>query len=55
MLRFLEARGIAPGASFELIEKQPFDGPLFVRFGDEVHVLGAALARAMRVTVEEQR
>lgn len=52
MLRFLEARGIAPGASLELIEKQPFDGPLFLRVGDEVHVLGAALARAMRVTVE---
>ena len=49
MLRFLEARGIAPGVSLELIEKQPFDGPLFVRFGDEVHVLGATLARAMRV------
>ena len=50
MLRFLEARGIAPGASFELIDKQPFDGPLFVRFGDDVHALGANLARAMRVT-----
>ena len=50
MLRFLEARGIAPGASFEVIDKQPFDGPLFVRFGDDVHVLGATLARSMRVT-----
>ncbi len=55
MLRFLEARGIAPGASLELIEKQPFDGPLFLRVGDAVHVLGAALARAMRVTIGEQR
>ena len=55
MLRFLEARAIAPGASLELIDKQPFDGPLFVRVGDEVHVLGAVLARAMRVTIEEQR
>ena len=27
--------GIAPGDSFEVVEKQPFDGPLFVRFGDE--------------------
>jgi len=53
MLRFLAGRGIAPGATFELVEKQPFDGPLFVRFGDEVHVLGATLARAMRVTEEE--
>jgi DtxR family Mn-dependent transcriptional regulator len=50
MLRFLEARGIAPGAAFELIDKQPFDGPLFVRFGNDVHALGATLARAMRVT-----
>jgi DtxR family Mn-dependent transcriptional regulator len=49
MLRFLAARGIAPGAGFELIDKQPFEGPVFVRFGDEVHVLGATLARAMRV------
>jgi DtxR family Mn-dependent transcriptional regulator len=55
MLRFLEARGIAPGVLLELIEKQPFDGPLFVRFGDEVHVLGATLARAMRVVSESAR
>ncbi len=49
MLRFLADRGIAPGDAFEVIDKQPFDGPLFVRFGDAVHVLGGALARAMRV------
>jgi DtxR family Mn-dependent transcriptional regulator len=49
MLRFLAQRGIAPGDEFEVIEKQPFDGPLFVRFGDDVHVLGGGLARAMRV------
>jgi DtxR family transcriptional regulator, Mn-dependent transcriptional regulator len=54
MLRFLEDHGIAPGASLELIEKQPFDGPLFVRFGDEVQVLGATLARAMRVAIEQE-
>jgi DtxR family transcriptional regulator, Mn-dependent transcriptional regulator len=51
MLRFLADRGIAPGDRFEVIEKQPFDGPLFVRFADNVHVLGGALARAMRVEV----
>ena len=55
MLRFLAERGIAPGAGFELIDKQPFEGPLFVRFGDEVHVLGATLARAMRVTAKKKR
>jgi DtxR family transcriptional regulator, Mn-dependent transcriptional regulator len=51
MLRFLTDRGIAPGAEFEVIDKQPFDGPLFVQFGGDVHVLGGALARAMRVEV----
>ena len=51
MLRFLAARGIAPGDELEVIDKQPFDGPLYVRFGDEVQVLGGALARAMRVEV----
>ncbi len=49
MLRFLSDRGIAPGDTFEVVEKQPFDGPLFVRFGSDTHVLGGALARAMRV------
>jgi DtxR family Mn-dependent transcriptional regulator len=52
MLRYLGERGIAPGDAFEVIEKQPFDGPLFVRFADDVHVLGGSLARAMRVEVE---
>jgi DtxR family Mn-dependent transcriptional regulator len=51
MLRFLAERGIAPGGEFEVVEKQPFGGPLFVRFGDDVHVLGGGLARAMRVDI----
>ena len=49
MLRFLGERGIVPGARLELVERQPFDGPLFVRVGGETHVLGSTLARAMRV------
>jgi DtxR family Mn-dependent transcriptional regulator len=54
MLRFLAERGIAPGDMFEVVDKQPFDdGPLFVRFGEDVHVLGGALARAMRVEVAD--
>jgi DtxR family Mn-dependent transcriptional regulator len=54
MLRYLAERGIRPGASFEVVDKQPFDGPVFARFGDEdhIHVLGGALARAMRVEVD---
>ena len=52
MLRYLAARGIFPGDAFEVVDKQPFGGPTFARFsaaGDDVHVLGGDLARAMRV------
>jgi DtxR family Mn-dependent transcriptional regulator len=49
MLRFLTERGITPGALLRVVERQPFDGPVSVRVGKRVHVLGAVLARAMRV------
>ncbi|MCW3066289.1 MAG: iron (metal) dependent repressor, DtxR family [Solirubrobacterales bacterium] len=49
MLRYLAERGIAPGDGFVVEERQPFGGPLFVRFGADLHVLGGDLARAMRV------
>jgi DtxR family Mn-dependent transcriptional regulator len=52
MLRFLGERAIVPGTRLELVERQPFDGPLFVRAGKDVHVLGATLAGAMRVQRE---
>ena len=51
MLRYLSERGIAPGAELEVVDRQPFDGPLYVKVDDDVHVLGAVLARAMRVAV----
>lgn len=51
MLRYLADRGIAPGDDFEVVDRQPFGGPLFVRFGSDVHPLGGALALAMRVEV----
>ncbi len=35
MLRYLGERGIAPGDRFEVVEKQPFGGPVFVRFGGD--------------------
>jgi DtxR family Mn-dependent transcriptional regulator len=52
MLRYLGDRGVTPGASFEVVERQPFGGPLFVRFGADVHPLGGDLAHAMRVEVK---
>jgi DtxR family Mn-dependent transcriptional regulator len=49
MLRYLESRGIRIGDEFELVARQPFDGPLTLRFeaGDEI--IGGALAASMRV------
>jgi DtxR family Mn-dependent transcriptional regulator len=53
MLRYLGARGIGLGDRFEVIDKQPFGGPVFARFGTcpDVHPLGGRLAAAMRVEV----
>jgi DtxR family transcriptional regulator, Mn-dependent transcriptional regulator len=49
MLRYLDERGVRLGDELEVVDRQPFDGPLTVRFGDEMQVLGGGLARAMRV------
>jgi DtxR family transcriptional regulator, Mn-dependent transcriptional regulator len=53
MLRYLAARGIAIGDRCRVIGRQPFDGPITVRFGEAEHVLGGTLARAMRVELDE--
>jgi DtxR family Mn-dependent transcriptional regulator len=51
MLRYLADRGIAPGERFTVRDRQPFGGPLFVRFAEGEHAIGGELARAMRVEV----
>ncbi len=51
MLRYLDERGIRPGDVFEVVDRQPFGGPSFVRFHGQVHVLGGDLAAAMRVVI----
>ncbi|MGA2471262.1 MAG: metal-dependent transcriptional regulator [Solirubrobacteraceae bacterium] len=52
MLRYLASCGIAPGARFEVLSRQPFAGPLFLRFGERDQTIGGDLARAMRVELE---
>jgi DtxR family transcriptional regulator, Mn-dependent transcriptional regulator len=49
MLRYLTERGVRLGDRLEVLDRQPFGGPLTVRFGDTLQVLGGALAAAMRV------
>jgi DtxR family Mn-dependent transcriptional regulator len=51
MLRYLDERGVQLGDELEVVDRQPFDGPLIVRFGDGLHTLGGRLAGAMRVEI----
>jgi DtxR family Mn-dependent transcriptional regulator len=53
MLRYLAGLGIALGDRLEVVGRQPFGGPVFVRFGAREHPIGGALARAMRIETEE--
>jgi DtxR family Mn-dependent transcriptional regulator len=52
MLRWLAERHLRPGDELEIIDKQPFGGPLTVRVGEHQLVLGGGLAAAMRIEVE---
>jgi DtxR family transcriptional regulator, Mn-dependent transcriptional regulator len=56
MLRYLAQHGISPGERLEVIDRQPFGGPLFMRFGEHgsEHTIGGRLARAMRVELDLQ-
>ena len=53
MLRYLSERGVRLGDRLEVLDRQPFGGPLTVRFGDALQVLGGALAAAMRVELDD--
>ena len=53
MLRYLAGLGIALGDRLEVVGRQPFGGPVFVRFGEQEHPIGGALARAMRIEIED--
>jgi DtxR family Mn-dependent transcriptional regulator len=49
MLAYLSECGISVGDEVEVIERQPFDGPVTVRSDGRDHALGLRLAEAMRV------
>jgi DtxR family Mn-dependent transcriptional regulator len=54
MLRYLSDRGVCLGDSLEVVDRQPFEGPLTVRFTETLQVLGGGLAAAMRVELESR-
>jgi len=53
MLRYLAELGITLGVQLEVIDRQPFGGPVFVRVGEREHAIGGQLANAMRVEVDQ--
>jgi DtxR family transcriptional regulator, Mn-dependent transcriptional regulator len=55
MLRWLADQGVSLGDRLEVVERQPFGGPVYVRAGDRHLPLGGQLARAMRIELERRR
>jgi DtxR family Mn-dependent transcriptional regulator len=49
LVQFLETLGVVPGATVEVIEKHPFDGPLVVSVGGQARTLGERVARQIYV------
>ena len=52
-LRYLAAQQIALGDRIEVVERKPFGGSLSVRVNGDLHAVGAELAAAMRVRVDQ--
>ena len=49
MLRYLDERGIRPGAPRSGREREPFGGALMIVVDGRAHAIGAELARRMLV------
>ena len=49
MLRYLAERGVLPGAQLEVMERQPFGGPLTIAVAGTEHAIGGDLAERMLV------
>ncbi len=51
LLNHLESLGLLPGATLEIVGKEPFEGPLKIRVGDREHMLGYRIASQIFVDV----
>jgi DtxR family Mn-dependent transcriptional regulator len=52
MLRYLAGQGLAIGQRLDVVDRQPFGGPMFVNVDGRELALGGELARRMRIQVE---
>lgn len=53
-LQYLDSLGLIPGARFHLLERAPFNGPLQLRVGEGIRVIGHELAGVLRVCTEAE-
>lgn len=44
VLEYIAALGLLPGASIEIVERAPFDGPVTVKVGGANHALSLSMA-----------
>lgn len=51
LLRYLADRQIGLGERIEVVERQPFGGPLVVKVGADTHALGKEIAQALSVAL----
>ncbi|WP_086829958.1 metal-dependent transcriptional regulator [Allokutzneria sp. NRRL B-24872] len=51
ILRYLAHNGITLGARIEVLERQPFGGPLVVRVGERTHSLGTEVTAVLLIRV----
>ena len=49
ILRYLGSIGLRPGSQLEVVDRQPFGGPLLIRVDDYEHAIGEPLAGRIRV------
>jgi DtxR family Mn-dependent transcriptional regulator len=53
-LRYLAELGLFPGTRVEVLEREPFDGPIRIRVGGRERSLGRGLAEAVRVEPDDE-
>lgn len=49
LLQYLNSLGLVPGASVEVVEKAPFDGPITLKIGESSFALSLAIASIIQV------
>jgi len=49
LLKYLETIGLTPGASIEVVEKAPFNGPITLKVDKNRHAVSRAMASIIRV------